>query len=81
MGPADPLGPVKKIKKMKKSPSAQWKVEDVGPCEQSDSGDGRDGCVRALTVRQPRSNVTEWRNESMEKTHNPYYKGFWLVFL
>ncbi len=40
----------------------------------------RMGEIQALTVHQAHNNVTEWRNESMEKTHNPHYKGFGISF-
>lgn len=39
-----------------------------------DSQDGRD------TAHQTHNNVTERRNESMEKTHNPHYKGSGVSF-
>lgn len=42
---------------------------------QKDSRDGRD-----TSPRSAHNNVTEWSNESMEKTHNPYYKGFGMSF-
>lgn len=57
--------------------SAQWKVKVVGPCVRSDK-DSRDG--RDTGPHSSHNNVTEWRNESMEKTHNPYYKGFGISF-
>lgn len=57
----------------KKSQSAQWKVKVVGPCVQSDK-DSRDG--RDTGPHSAHNNVTEWNNESMEKTHNLHYKRF-----
>lgn len=38
------------------------------------------GEIQALTAHQAHNNVTEQRNESMEKTHNPHYKGFGMSF-
>lgn len=55
------------------------KVNVVGPCVQSDRQSGRD--TSRLSAQQAHNNVTEWRNESMEKTHNPHYKGFWHLIL
>lgn len=36
---------------------------------------------QTLTAHQAHKNVAEWRNEPMEKTHNPHYKEFWHLFL
>lgn len=60
----------------KKAQSAQWKVKVVGPCVQSDK-DSQDG--RDTGPHSAHNNVSEWNNESMEKTHNLHYKGFGIL--
>lgn len=56
------------------------KVESQGSWPECAVKQRQSGWERYMQAPRARNNVTEWRNESMEKTHNPHYKGFGVSF-